>query len=424
MTTSNPRVAIPKNGVDYRGKVVLAPMVRSGELPSRLLALKYGADLVWGPETVDRSLIGCTRHPNPHLSTIDFTRAVAHGVSQAQLDQIPPEQRNESIIYRIHTSRESARLIFQLGTADPQNAVAAAKLVARDVAGIDVNSGCPKPFSMKGGMGAALLQDPDRLCAILRALVKEVGQEYEIGISVKIRLLHTADETKALVERLVQTGITGLTVHCRTTPMRPREKAIREQLKMITDICKAAGVACVMNGDVENREQALMLMEEYGADGAMIATAAEKNPSCFRAKVDGGSLGWREVVDEYIRTALEVHNKWGNTKYLLGQMIPGKQSVYRPVAQSKNYQEMVKALQLEDLTEQAKAVDDALQIRPRETKAERKKRANEGARPVGDAKRIRDDKIVNERSLGGSGIFRKTEQVPPPGNPSATALAV
>lgn len=41
-------VPIPRRGVDYRGKVVLAPMVRSGELPSRLLALKYGADLVWG----------------------------------------------------------------------------------------------------------------------------------------------------------------------------------------------------------------------------------------------------------------------------------------------------------------------------------------------------------------------------------------
>lgn len=34
-----PHVPIPKNGVDYRGKIVLAPMVRSGELPSRLLAL-------------------------------------------------------------------------------------------------------------------------------------------------------------------------------------------------------------------------------------------------------------------------------------------------------------------------------------------------------------------------------------------------
>ena len=42
------QVPIPPRGVDYRGKVVLAPMVRSGELPSRLLALHYGADLVWG----------------------------------------------------------------------------------------------------------------------------------------------------------------------------------------------------------------------------------------------------------------------------------------------------------------------------------------------------------------------------------------
>lgn len=48
MTSTPKRVPIPKNGVDYRGKIVLAPMVRSGELPSRLTALHYGADLVWG----------------------------------------------------------------------------------------------------------------------------------------------------------------------------------------------------------------------------------------------------------------------------------------------------------------------------------------------------------------------------------------
>lgn len=42
------KVPIPSRAVDYRGKLVLAPMVRSGELPTRLLALHYGADLVWG----------------------------------------------------------------------------------------------------------------------------------------------------------------------------------------------------------------------------------------------------------------------------------------------------------------------------------------------------------------------------------------
>lgn len=33
---------------EVAGMVVLAPMVRTGELPTRLLALEYGADLVWG----------------------------------------------------------------------------------------------------------------------------------------------------------------------------------------------------------------------------------------------------------------------------------------------------------------------------------------------------------------------------------------
>jgi tRNA-dihydrouridine synthase 2 len=56
MTMVPKRVPIPQRGVDYRGKIVLAPMVRSGELPSRLLALQYGADLVWGMQLYARYL--------------------------------------------------------------------------------------------------------------------------------------------------------------------------------------------------------------------------------------------------------------------------------------------------------------------------------------------------------------------------------
>lgn len=52
----------------------------------------------------------------------------------------------ERIIFRTHTAAEKAqqKLIFQIGTSDAELAVEAAKLVADDVAGIDVNAGCPK----------------------------------------------------------------------------------------------------------------------------------------------------------------------------------------------------------------------------------------------------------------------------------------
>ena len=36
-----------QNKMDYRNKNILAPMVRIGTLPARLLALDYGADLVY-----------------------------------------------------------------------------------------------------------------------------------------------------------------------------------------------------------------------------------------------------------------------------------------------------------------------------------------------------------------------------------------
>ena len=379
MASNTKRVPIPKNGVDYRGKIVLAPMVRSGELPSRLLALKYGADLVWGPETVDKSMIGTTKTLNPITSTIDFTRFP----SNPQRSQ--PPVRKENLIYRLHPTREHRKLIFQIGTASPTTAVEAAKLVAEHVAGIDVNAGCPKPFSTTGGMGAALLQDPDRLASILTALVEEVGKVYEIGISVKIRLLETPEKTEALVRKLCSTGITGLTIHCRTTPMRPRERAIRNQLRMIADVCREAGVACLMNGDVKNRDEAVQLVQEYGVDGAMIATAAEANSSCFRREAEGGLLPWKDVVTEYMKIALEVDNKWGNTKFLLAQLMPGKSEAFKKVTGCQGYRQVCEVLELYHLLNLAAQVDERLGIdeNKKTTAMKKAKHQNKSAQAAG-----------------------------------------
>jgi tRNA-dihydrouridine synthase 2 len=354
-----PRVPIPKNGVDYRNKIVLAPMVRSGELPSRLLALRYGADLVWGPETIDKAMIGTTRKVNPRTSCIEWTRFSSNG--QKAHERVGLQK--ESVIYRVDPQREKGRLIYQIGTSDPELAVQAAKLVAGDVSGIDVNAGCQKPFSTSGGMGAALLRTPEKLAGILEALVEQVGKVWEIGISVKIRLLETPEMTEALVRRLCKTGITGLTIHCRTTPMRPRERAIREQLKMIGEVCKEHGVACLMNGDVKDRDQGVSLVKEYGVDGGMIATAAEANSSVFRTKEQGGLAPWREVVTEYLKLAMSVENKAGNTKFLLSQLMPSKDPLYQPVQMSKSYQQCCEVLGMDaEMITRAKEVDEILGI--------------------------------------------------------------
>lgn len=40
-----------------------------------------------------------------------------------------------------------------------------------DAAGIDLNMGCPKPFSISGGMGAALLTQPDKVKEVVRNIL-------------------------------------------------------------------------------------------------------------------------------------------------------------------------------------------------------------------------------------------------------------
>ncbi|KAI1328273.1 dihydrouridine synthase [Xylariaceae sp. FL0255] len=416
MASGIKRVPIPSRGVDYRGKIVLAPMVRSGELPSRLTALHYGADLVWGPETVDRSMIGTTRRYNERAKTIDWTRKPSGG------SKVPSPDTPESVIYRIQPEKEGRKHIFQIGTSNPDFAVQAARLVAADVAGIDVNAGCPKPFSTHDGMGAALLRTPDKLCAILEALVANIMPEFQIGISVKIRILETAAETEALVRRLVATGITGLTVHCRTTPMRPRERAIRGQLRMIADLCREAGVACLMNGDVETRDQALDLIKEYGVDGAMIATQAEKNPSCFQSQADGGVLPWAPVVEQYMRYCMEVENKYGNTKYLLCQMVPGKLAEYRGVNAAKSYTKLCETLGLEHLVEKAREVDFSVGIDPENTgkKKKHQQKSNQSAMAAG-GKTAQSRASSKKKGLSERGV-QASSGGPPPVETAAAAI--
>lgn len=300
--------------LEYGAKFVLAPMVRIGELPTRLLALKYGADLVWGPEIIDKKLLTCERKYNETLKTVDFLSKTGNKKVPGMTD----------LVFRTFPDIENDKVVFQMGTADPDLAVQAAKIVINDVGAIDINAGCPKHFSVHSGMGAALLSTPDLLCDILTKLVNDVGKPNNKPISVKIRLLPEKENTLALVNRLVKTGITNLTLHCRTRDMRNREKPIRDYLDEIKQICKDNNVTFIINGQVKNYKDFKDLQSQFGHDvGAMIASCAEINPTCFNKD---GTLPWYTTVKEYIRFADQFNNHPANTKYCISRMIPNERN--------------------------------------------------------------------------------------------------
>lgn len=50
--------------LSFGNKLILAPMVRVGTLPMRLLALEYGADIVYTEELIDWKFLKSVRRVN------------------------------------------------------------------------------------------------------------------------------------------------------------------------------------------------------------------------------------------------------------------------------------------------------------------------------------------------------------------------
>lgn len=284
--------------------VFLAPMVRSGALPCRLVSLEYGADLVWGPEIVDRAIMGAQREQNRETGLVEF-------------------KKDGKLVFSCHPV-ERPYLIYQVGSSTPENAAQAVKIVTEhdDVAGVDLNCGCPKPFSTLGGMGSNLLTQPDLLCDILTHM-REAAPPH-VSVTCKIRLLPTQEQTYDLVEKIVRSRtVRAITIHCRTKPMRPREPALLHRFRDVAaHIARIAretdqDVSVVVNGDCFGVGDIPRIRELTGADAFMMARGPEANMSCFQpVRACTASV----VAPKWLRYAVYFDNPFGNTKYCITQM--------------------------------------------------------------------------------------------------------
>uniref|UniRef100_A0A7N6AFI7 DRBM domain-containing protein n=1 Tax=Anabas testudineus TaxID=64144 RepID=A0A7N6AFI7_ANATE len=287
--------------LDFSNITALAPMVRVGTLPMRLLALDYGAEVVYCEELIDIKMVQCQRVVNGEnvLQTVDF---------------VAPDDR---VMFRT-CDREKDSVVFQMGTADPDRALAVAQLVEKDVAAIDVNMGCPKEYSTKGGMGAALLSEPDKIESILRKLVTGVS----VPVTCKIRILPSLEETVSLVQRIEKTGVAAVAVHGRFKEERPRHPV---HCDYIEAVAQAVSVPIIANGGSLDLVKTNSDIEEFrkatGASSVMLGRAAMWNASVFRNQ---GPLPVERVMEEYLKYAIRYDNHAFNTKYCLCQMLRDK----------------------------------------------------------------------------------------------------
>ncbi|ETV75289.1 hypothetical protein H257_10473 [Aphanomyces astaci] len=280
----------------YENAVCLAPMVRGGTLPLRLLSLRYGADLVYGEEIIDRKIAATTRVVNDVLNTVDYVT-----------------RNGDSVVFRT-CAEESAKVVFQIGTASAVHALKAAETIARDVASVDINMGCPKHFSVQGGMGIALMGKPEVASDILKTLKRNLN----IPVSCKIRIKATPQETIDFAKAMELSGAAAIGVHARQAHELPSDDAHWDALPLIPS---ALSIPVLANGDIWNQDDIARVRQATGCQSVLVARGALSNASCFRA---AGIVPYQQNVEAYLKVAADTDNAYQNTKYNISRMLPSK----------------------------------------------------------------------------------------------------
>ncbi|MFO7783635.1 MAG: tRNA dihydrouridine synthase DusB [Thermodesulfobacteriota bacterium] len=234
--------------VTLENRLAMAPMAGITNLPFRILVRRLGAALV---TTEMVSAVGLTMgHP-----------------------------RTRNYLRSWHQEKPLSVQIF--GSAPDGMARAAQIAVEAGADIVDINMGCPVRKVAKTGAGAALLDHPDRVAAI----VKAVRLACPVPLTAKIRSGWSPDRPAGLrVARVIEDcGADALTVHPRFATQRYSGRA---DWSLIREIKEAVGIPVLGNGDVFQAKDALRMREETGCDGVMIGRGAVGNPWIFRQVLD------------------------------------------------------------------------------------------------------------------------------------------
>lgn len=159
----------------------------------------------------------------------------------------------------------------QLLGGDPERMALSAQRVARLGAPvIDLNFGCPAPTVNRHDGGATLLQYPDRIEEIVRAVRQAVPAH--IPVSAKLRL--GWEDPRAIflnAERAERGGASWITIHGRTKVQGYTPPAYWEP---IGEIRKLLSIPVIANGEIWSVDDLLRCIDQTGCEHFMLGRGA------------------------------------------------------------------------------------------------------------------------------------------------------
>jgi tRNA-dihydrouridine synthase B len=179
---------------------------------------------------------------------------------------------------RMNHQGESGVRSVQIAGSEPHLMAQAAQFNVENGAQIiDINMGCPAKKVNKKLAGSALLQQPELVESIVKAVVKAV----QVPVTLKIRTGWDTDNRNGVhIAQIAEAnGIQSLAVHGRTRACMYKGNAEYDTIRKIKE---TISIPVIANGDILSVDDAKEVLRYTGADGIMIGRGAQGNPWIFR----------------------------------------------------------------------------------------------------------------------------------------------
>mmetsp|Transcript_4176 Transcript_4176/g.15504 ORF Transcript_4176/g.15504 Transcript_4176/m.15504 type:complete len:662 (-) Transcript_4176:1650-3635(-) len=269
-----------KKTIDFRGKLYLAPLTTTGNLPFRRICKRYGVDITCGEMAMVTNLLQgqpaewalLRRHPSEDI----FGAQVCGGYSDS--------------MSRCMQLLEDE--IVSKGGLDF----------------IDINMGCPIDLVCNKGAGSMLLEKPARMEQLVRASAPLLS----CPLTLKTRMGYFDNKRVAheIIPKMVDWGLAGMTLHGRSRQQRYSRLA---DWDYINQCARASPIQLIGNGDVFSYHDYVKNVEGQGVATCMIARGALIKPWIFteikeRRDWDISATERLDMLKDYAAFGLE---HWG-----------------------------------------------------------------------------------------------------------------
>ena len=255
-------------------KYVLAPLAGFTDAPFRRMCHEGGADLAY-TEMVSAAGLAHGSSPTRHLlETMPGEGPVACQIFGANESDIAYAT---DFIQKHYTSQTSQT--FQTFSE------------------LNLNAGCPMTKVTREGAGAKLVEDPEKIHRLLKAMVGNTS----LPVTLKTRLGPHPRRTNIFetLDAAESAGAKGIIVHARYTSQMHGGPT---HLDLLKEVVERAGIPVTGNGSVTNAESAAA-MAATGVSAIMIGRAALANPGIFNQLKKNESKSEVVVVQRNVKNS-------------------------------------------------------------------------------------------------------------------------